>query len=165
MKEAIIICAVIIFVSGYFIMKKLDVFLEKDSRETSEYENQSKLYIAFENPMILEAITPILEKFSKINPNCKTEIFFAAEKEITDKIEKNEIDFGFINNNAFGDNDGYNSVRLLLSQGKLISESTNLTVKPLKKEKVNTYAIWNNNLKNICKAEFAELLKQSIQQS
>ena len=71
MKELFVVCAVFfIIVSGYFIMKRLDSFLENNRRSIDTEIVENSLFIAFDNPMILDCVMPLFQKFSKANPNC-----------------------------------------------------------------------------------------------
>ena len=70
MKDLLLVCAVAaIIVFGYIIMKKLDAFLANNRRLIDSETNENSLSIAFDNPMILDSLMPLFEKFSKANPN------------------------------------------------------------------------------------------------
>lgn len=86
MKELLLVCAVAaIIVFGYFIMKKLDVFLANNRRLIDAEIAENSLYLAFDNPMILDSLTPLFEKFSKANPNCQLHFLFGNTEDIYDK--------------------------------------------------------------------------------
>ena len=60
MKELLLVCAVaVMIVFGYFIMKRLDDFLANNHHLIAE----NSLFIAFDNPMILDSLIPLFEKF------------------------------------------------------------------------------------------------------
>ncbi|MGN0384537.1 MAG: hypothetical protein ACI4EX_01495 [Lachnospiraceae bacterium] len=62
MREIILICVVVVFlVSGYFVMKKIDVFLDNNRRLMAGKGTENGLFLAFENPMIIEDLNPLLE--------------------------------------------------------------------------------------------------------
>lgn len=64
MKELLLVCAVAaIIVFGYFLMKTLDAFLENNRRLIDEEIAENSLFIAFDNPMILDSLIPLFEKF------------------------------------------------------------------------------------------------------
>ena len=70
MKELLLVCAVaVIIVFGYFIMKRLDDFLANNHHLIDEEIAENSLFIAFDNPMILDSLIPLFEKFSKGKPN------------------------------------------------------------------------------------------------
>ena len=69
MKELLSVCAVAAFiVYGYFIMDKLDAFLANNRRLAEAEIAENSLFIVFDNPMILDSLMPLFEKFSKANP-------------------------------------------------------------------------------------------------
>ena len=66
MKELLLVCAVAAIIAfGYFIMKKLDAFLENNRRLIEAEFAENSLFIAFDNPMIIDSLTPLFEKFLK----------------------------------------------------------------------------------------------------
>lgn len=66
MKELLLVCAVaVIIVFGYFIMKRLDDFLANNHHLIDEEIAENSLFIGFDNPMILDSLIPLFEKFSK----------------------------------------------------------------------------------------------------
>ena len=59
-----LVCAVAAFiVYGYFIMKKLDAFLANNRRLIEAEIAENSLFVAFDNPMILDSLMPLFEKF------------------------------------------------------------------------------------------------------
>lgn len=55
MKELLLVCAVaVMIVFGYFIMKRLDDFLANNHHLIDEEIAENSLFIAFDNPMILD---------------------------------------------------------------------------------------------------------------
>ena len=109
MIELLLVCAVAaIIVFGYIIMKKLDDFLANNRRLIDTEIAENSLSIAFDNPMILDSLMPLFEGFSKANPNCQFHFLFGNTEDIYDKLNKNRIDFGFIENTASANDDTYN---------------------------------------------------------
>ena len=97
MKELLLVCAVaVMIVFGYFIMKRLDDFLANNHHLIDEEIAENSLFIAFDNPMILDSLIPLFEKFSKGKPNCQLHFMFGNTEDIYAKLNKNRIDFGFI---------------------------------------------------------------------
>ena len=87
MIELLLVCAVAaIIVFGYIIMKKLDAFLESNRRLIDAEIAKNSLYLAFDNPMILDSLMPLFEKFSKANPNCQLHFLFGNTEDIYDKL-------------------------------------------------------------------------------
>lgn len=159
MKDILLVCAVAaIFGFGCFVMKKLDVFLDRNRRRTEAEERDNSLLLAFENPMIISSLTPLLEDYSKKHPDCQLRFFFGTAKEISDTLAINGLDFAFVNSGGFPDAEGYNCVHLSLCQGKLLSEFSASSVKPLISGEIQTSAIWQSGKCGSCREAFADLL-------
>ena len=63
-------------------MNKLDAFLENNRRLIDAEIAKNSLYLAFDNPMILDSLMPLFEKFSKANPNCQFRFLFGNTEDI-----------------------------------------------------------------------------------
>lgn len=159
MKELLLVCAVAaIIVFGYFIMKKLDAFLANNCRLIDAEIAENSLFIAFDNPMILDSLTPLFEKFSKANPNCQLHFLFGNTEDIYDKLNKNCIDLGFIVNNASANDDTYHCLIISTRQNSIICEKTGCTIKPLNPSKTQTAVIWKRTSSNAFVDSFSDLL-------
>ena len=147
MKELFIVCAVVfIIVSGYFIMKKLDSFLENNRRLIDAEIVENSLFIAFDNPMISDSLMPLFEKFSKTNPNCQLHFLFGNMEDIYDKLNKNRIDLGLIENNASA------------KQNSIICEEAGCTIEPLNPSGIQIAVVWKKASSNALVRSFSELL-------
>lgn len=158
MKELLLVCAVAaIIVFGYFLMKKLDAFLA-NNRRLIDAEIANSLYIAFDNPMIIDSLMPLLEKFSKTNPNCQLRFLFGNTEDIYDKLNKNRIDFGFIENNASANDGIYNSLIIFTKQNSIICEKAGCTIEPLNLSEIQTSVVWKKASSNALVNSFSDLL-------
>ena len=159
MKELLLVCAVAaIIVFGYFVMKKLDAFLENNRHLIDEEIAENSLFIAFNNPMILDSLMPLFEKFSMANPNCQLHFLFGNTEDIYDKLNKNRIDFGFIENNASANGDTYNCLILSAKQNSMICEKAGCTIEPMNPSVIQTAVIWKKASSNALVRSFSELL-------
>lgn len=71
MKEIILIGAVMaMFVFGFYIMDKVDHFLNDNYSRLEVMEHTSALRIAMEDSFIAASLSDLLEEFSKRNPDC-----------------------------------------------------------------------------------------------
>ncbi len=146
MKELLLVCAVAAIIAfGYFIMKKLDAFLENNRRLIEAEFAENSLFIAFDNPMIIDSLTPLFEKFLKTNPNCQLHFLFGNTEDIYDKLSKNRIDFGFIDNTASGNDDTCNCIIISTKQNSIFREKTGCTIEPLNPSEIETAVIWKKN--------------------
>ena len=159
MKELLFVCVVAsIIVFGYFVMKKLDAFLS-DNRFLIETEMaENSLFIALDNPMILDSLMPLFEKFSKTNPNCQLHFLFGNTEDIYDKLNKNRIDFGFIENTASANDDTYNCFIISTKQNSIICEKAGCTIEPLNPSGIQIAVVWKKASSNALVRSFSELL-------
>lgn len=159
MKELLLVCAVAaIIVFGYFLMKKLDAFLANNRRLIDAEIAENSLFIAFDNPMILDSLMPLFEKFSKINPNCQLHFLFGNTEDIYDKLNKNRIDFGFIENNASANDDTYNCLIISAKKNSIYIEKAGCTIEPLNPSGIQTAVIWKKASSNALVDSLSDLL-------
>lgn len=74
-----------IFIFGYFLMNKLDVFLENDwnRQETALTYGENSLRIVFSNPLMaggLQAVSQILSRLTESSIQMSLSIFSAEKK-------------------------------------------------------------------------------------
>ena len=159
MIELLLVCAVaVIIVFGYIIMKKLDDFLANNRRLIDTEIAENSLSIAFDNPMILDSLMPLFEGFSKANPNCQFHFLFGNTEDIYDKLNKNRIDFGFIENTASANDDTYNCLIISAKQNSVFCEKTGCTIEPLDSSGIQTAVIWKKASSNAFVNSFSALL-------
>lgn len=97
MENVILVLSVMaIFIFGYFIMKKLGIFLAKN--QFGDSLSASNLRIGFESPVMIDAMTTLLERFSKENSNGEMYLFYGSANEIKSGIENQDLDFGILEN-------------------------------------------------------------------
>lgn len=159
MKELLLVFAVaVIIMFGYFVMRKLDIFLVNNDRFNDAETEENSLLIALDNPMILDSLMPLIEKFSKTNPNCQLHFLFGNTEDIYDKLNKNCIDFGFVENNASTNDDIYNCFILSTKQNSIICEKTGCTIEPLNPYEIQTTILWKKTSNNTFVNRFSKLL-------
>lgn len=159
MKELLFVCAVAsIIVLGYCIVKKLDAFLANNRRLMDAKTAENSLVIALDNPMILNSLMPLCEKFSKANPCCQLRFLFGKPEDIYDKLNKNCIDFGFIENNTSANDDTYHCLIISTKQNSIICEKTGCTIEPLNPSEIQTAVIWKKASSNAFVNSFSNFL-------
>lgn len=163
MKEVLLLCSVAaVFVFGFFIMKRLDKFLENNHREIDEMTNASVLRIAVENPFMIESVSDLLERFSKKNPYCQLYLITGNAEEIASGLAANELDFGFISSDDQKNHaHEYAAVFVPLKQGA-ISTTIGIPVMPIASEPIMTKVLWKKEECTLEKKQFAELLRQCV---
>lgn len=142
MKELWLVCAVAaIFVFGYFVMKKLDAFLEKNRRCAEQKNAADSLLLAFDNPMIMDSLRPLFEKFTKINPDCRLHFLFGNTEDIYDALENNNLDFAFIKYTALEHEDTCHCLMICAEQNRIFCENTGCAIEPLQPGSIQTVVL------------------------
>ena len=159
MIELLLVCAVAaIIVFGYIIMKKLDDFLANNRRFIDAEIAENSLLLAFDNPMIIDSLMTLFEKFSKANPNCQFHFLFGNTEDIYDKLNKNRIDLGFMENTASANDDTYNCLIISAKQNSVFCEKAGCTIEPMNPSEIQTAVIWKKTSSNALVNSFSDLL-------
>lgn len=161
MKELILICIVVfVFIFGYLIMRKVDMFLAENNLHTKEHNPSSSLRIAFETLDLVEQSAELLERFSRKAPNCEIILFYGSAEKIKKGLKNQELDFGFIVDTYHDFLDGgFDSLLVSVKQDSVISNSAGLSVLPLDKSEKDLKIVWMADEGNHKKKMFEELLQ------
>ena len=108
--------------------------------------------------MIIESLMPLFEKFSKANPNCQFHFLFGNTEDIYDKLNKNRIDFGFIENTASANDDTYNCLIISAKQNSVFCEKTGCKIEPLNLSEVQITVIWKKTSNSAFVNSFSDFL-------
>ena len=142
MKDfALLIVVLVVFIYGYFLMEKLDRFLEEN--QSQKLISGSKLRIGFETPVIIDSIADLLEQFSSEYPNYELNLFYGSVSEIINGLENNKLDFGFIiesSNDILKDE--YCSLSLQIKQSVINPDSADIAVHPINTIEKPARVIW-----------------------
>lgn len=157
MKDFVLLIVVLAaFVYGYFLMGKLDKFLEEN--ESQKLISGSKLRIGFETPALIDSIADLLEQFSSEYPNYELNLFYGSVSEIINGIGNNKLDFGFIieeSNDILKDK--YCSLSFQIKQSVITPDSIDIAVHPINTIEKPVRVIWQNN-SNCMEGSFVEKL-------
>ena len=158
MKDFVLLIVVLVaFIYGYFLMGKLDKFLEEN--QSQKLISGSKLRIGFETPVIIDSIADLLEQFSSEYPNYELNLFYGSVSEIINGLGNNKLDFGFIiesSNDILKDE--YCSLSLQIKQSVINLDSVDITVHPINTIEKPARVIWQNDI-NCMKGLFVEKLR------
>ena len=86
-----------IFVFGYFLMNKLDAFLENNwnEQENALAYGENSLRIGFSNPLMAGDLSDVLETYGKQHPDVSIHIFSGEESELCRELETHKLDIIF----------------------------------------------------------------------
>ena len=91
-----------IFIFGYFLMKKLDVFLENNwnEQETALTYSENSLRIGFSNPLMAGGLSDVFETYGEQHPDVSVYIFSGEESELCRELETHKLDIIFLPKNT-----------------------------------------------------------------
>lgn len=79
MKDFVLLIVVLAaFIYGYFLMGKLDKWLEEN--QSQKLISGSKIRIGFETPAIIDSIAGLLEQFSSEYPDYELNLFYGSAR-------------------------------------------------------------------------------------
>lgn len=138
----IVVVAAALIVFGYFLMKRLDYFLEENKRRISADiggKPSDELRIAFENPAVASSVSEGLEALSKKYPDCKLYFFTGTAEQIHNALKTNCLDIGLV---LSATEDG---ATLPLNKKEYYSDALGCSVKLLEEEKQYIRVLGGNN--------------------
>ena len=89
-------------VFGWFLMKKLDLFLVNNNRNRmlADSHRSDILRIGFSDPLVAGSLSAMLEDYSKIQPDVSVCFFGGTETELIKKFSEHKLDMIFLPENA-----------------------------------------------------------------
>lgn len=157
MKELIVLFAVAaVFVFGFFIMKRLDEFLDNRCVEKDYTENG--LVLAFDNPLIISSLMPLFEKFQKANPECRFHFLYGNAEDIFENMDHTRVDFGFIKYTSLEKEDGYSILIISPNQNSIFCKNIECLIEPLNSGQIQIAIIWKKDLNSTFAKCFSDWL-------
>ena len=91
-----------IFIFGYFMVKKLDAFLENNwnEQEHALIHGENSLKIGFSNPLMAGGLADAFETYGKQHPDVSIHIFSGEESELCRELETHKLDIIFLSENT-----------------------------------------------------------------
>lgn len=133
-------------------------FLVNNQRCIKAENTENSLLVAFDNPMIIDSLMPLFEKFSKANPDCQLHFLFGSIEDIYDKLNKSSIDIGFIKYTDSKNEDICNYFIISAKPNYIFYENIGYAIEPLNSSDIQTVAIWKKTSNNSFTNSFSDLL-------
>lgn len=158
MKDLLLVFTIgAVFVFCYFVIRRFDAFLENNFRQVSTEGNAYKLLVAFDNPTVINSLSPIFKKFLEEYPNYEIKLLYGSSQEIYNQFTDSKLDFGFIENKSFID-ENQNCTVISLNCDYFFCESVGLNVEPLNKNAIPITVIWKYGTDRDYINRFADML-------
>ena len=133
-----------IFIFGYFLMKKLDAFLESNwnEQEHALTYSESSLRIGFSNPLMAGSLSDVLETYGKQHPDVSIHIFSGEESELCRELETHKLDIIFLPENTdISKKTHYNARMVLLRCAPVVMEYAGLPIEPITQNQITQIAL------------------------
>lgn len=166
MQDLLLVAVVaVMFVLGWFLMKRLDCFLEKSHRaQTLQLETgKNTLRIGFSNPSIADSISDVLERYSKRCSGISVYLFHGTEQELIKQLFHNKLNVIFLPKDADVPVDlHYNVRKVMLSYTPVMMKYDGLPIEPIAKGHIIQKVLWSEETKTAFVDCFVECLKDEL---
>ena len=152
MQDVILLVSIsAIFIFGYFLMNKLDAFLENNwnEQENALAYGENSLRIGFSNPFMAGDLSDVLETYGKQHPDVSIHIFSGEESELCRELETHKLDIIFLPENTdISEKAHYNARMVLFHCAPVAMEYADLPIEPITQNQITQKALWENSKKS-----------------
>lgn len=163
MQDVLLLAAVAVtFVFGWFLMGKLDCFLESNRhrQELQLSSGENTLYLGFCNPTVSDSITSVLEQCSKLYPELSVRFFYGAEEELLNGLFTGKFDVIFLPENAeIPAHMQYNSKMVSLHYTPVMMKYGGLPIEPIAGGHITQKVLWVDKSASVFAGYFVERLE------
>lgn len=152
MREIVLVSTmVLLFMIGYQLMKKVDLFLSDIKIDSCLIPDTLTLSIAFEYSEDIVLIEDAVERMLENNPRDNVGFFYGTYDEIKRNIEKGKLDIGVLNYNKHDwNNQEFSLAELKLHRKNIRYRDCEIEFEPLETEPIRRIIVWRkNNFNNI----------------
>lgn len=166
MQDLLLVAAVAaMFLFGWFLMKRLDRFLEKN-RQTQTLlleSDKDTLRIGFSNPSIADSISDVLERYSKRCSGISVYLFHGTEQEMIKQLFHNKLNVIFLPKDADVPADLHYNVReVLLRCTPVMMKYGGLPIEPIAEGCITQKVLWSEEAKAAFVDCFVECLNDEL---
>ena len=152
MQDVILLVSIsAIFIFGYFLMNKLDAFLENNwnEQENALAYGENSLRIGFSNPLMAGGLADAFETYGKQHPDVSIYIFSGEESELCRELETHKLDIIFLPENTdISEKTHYNARMVLFHCAPVAMEYADLPIEPITQNQITQKALWGNSKKS-----------------
>ena len=164
MTYLLLVVVIIIFgVSGFFLMKRIDCFLERNRKEQVKLLESSEHYlrIGVSNPYVIDSCSEAVEKCGKKFPDFEVLFYSGTEEELVKAFFAHKLDLLFLAEKSVAKmEDDCCSKEIELSCVSTIMSDAGLTVEFVGEKKNRLKSFWKPDHKNQVIAEFLKCLDE-----
>ena len=149
MKDFILICTTLaMFVFGYYITRKVDTLLEKNTEmiEKEQLNKKHLIKIAAETPMLLNSVAAALEYCVDANSNIEFAVSSGRSGKLLHNLSDGVTDLVLLTEDSAAEtNPDFEYIRIPFCQGSEAAEAFGLKVQNLYEDKT-VYVLWNKDI-------------------
>ncbi|SCH81194.1 Uncharacterised protein [uncultured Clostridium sp.] len=164
MTDFLLAVVIIIFgVLGFFLMKRVDRFLENSRKEQVKLLESSERYlrIGTANPYVIDACAEAFEKCEKKFPNSEVQFYSGIEEKLIEALMAHKLDLVFLPENSVVKMDtDCRSKAIELSCASTIMSEASVTVELVGEKKSRLKAFWERDHKEQVIVEFLKCLDE-----
>lgn len=141
----LIIIVLATFIFGWFIMKKVDIFMEECRREqTGRFQTDGiVLRIGFANPLVADSISGALEQYSRQYPDSSVCLFQGDTEVLLKKVVVYKLDIVILPEQAKIPSDGkYKSKKVIMTSAPVIMKYGGLPIEPITDGNTAQTLVW-----------------------
>ena len=134
-----------VFVFGYFVMARIDSFIEENRRliRAENRQNRTHIRIAAESPILLDSIAVQLTAYSRANPFVEFFLSTGKAERILQKLRNGTLDIAILaEDNNLSLNEYYGKIRIPCRTGEVLSAALDLSVESIDEEEW-AFVVWN----------------------
>lgn len=166
MQDLLLVAAVAaMFLFGWFLMKRLDCFLEKNRQAQKRLLESGKdtLRIGFSNPSIADSISDVLERYSKRCSGISVYLFHGTEQELIKQLLEYKLNVIFLPKDADVPADPHYNVReVMLSYTPVMMKYGGLPIEPIAEGRITQKVLWSEETKTAFIDCFVECLRDEL---
>lgn len=166
MQDLLLAAAVAaMFLFGWFLMKRLDCFLEKNHQAQTLLLESGKdtLRIGFSNPFIADSISDVLEQYTKQCSGISIHLCHGAEQELIKRLSTNKLNVIFLSKDADVPFDIHYNVReVMLSYTSVMMKYGGLPIEPIAEGCITQKVLWSEETKIAFVDCFVECLRDEL---
>ncbi len=150
------------FLFGFFIMKKLDRFLENNAHTDTlpPQDEENSLKIGFSDPLIADSITDILDSFTMSKQDIPVYFFSGTADELLRKLSEHKLDVAFLPESvAVPEGTHYNIGEVSLAYIPVVTKYSGLEIEPITEARLLQKVVWEDTEKAFIVSDFIRCLK------
>jgi len=153
----LLMAAAAMFVLGYFVMKKLDHFLENMDHAAAlqPRPQENSLRIGFSDPLAADSITDILDAYTKSRRKASIYFLSGTENELLRELSRHRLDMVFLPESiAVPERTHYNVEEVSLGCTPVIATYSGLEIEPVTERQISQKVLWEDQEKASIASDF-----------